>query len=291
MNVLFVTGRLAEQPLRRVVGELGGSAGILPEVAVLGISVAALMHVEFVRRKLRVPQHIDRVVLPGWCQGDLPQLDRHFGKPFERGPKDLHDLPEFFGQKERSPIDLSRFDIEILAEINHVPRLSDAEIVKHAEDYRAGGADVIDLGCIPGERWPRAAAVTHLLRDQNFRVSIDSFDRREVEEAVSAGIDDIPQASCQEADGDPLTADQRGFPRPFPAAMSCDIGAYEQFTCAGVQFNQPGAFSGCPSPVVPQVTQPTKKKCKKKRKKKAASAANKRSPAAAKKCRKKKKKK
>src|SRR5205807_7550300 len=98
LNVLFVTGRLAEQPLRRVVAALAASAGIVPEVSVLGISVAALMHVDFVRRKLRVPAHIDKVLLPGWCQGDLARLEGHFGKSFERGPKDLHDLPEFFGQ-------------------------------------------------------------------------------------------------------------------------------------------------------------------------------------------------
>jgi len=55
LKVLFVTGRLAEQPLRRVVAALAGSAGFVAEVAVLGISVAALMYVEFVRRKLRVP--------------------------------------------------------------------------------------------------------------------------------------------------------------------------------------------------------------------------------------------
>jgi dihydropteroate synthase-like protein len=187
--VLFVTGRLAEQPLRRIAGELANAAGILPEVAVLGISVAALMHVEFVRRKLRVPRHVDRVVVPGWCQGDLAQLDRHFGKPFERGPKDLHDLPEFFGQKERRPVDLSHYDIEILAEINHAPRLDDAEILRQAEEYRQNGADIIDLGCIPGERWARAADVTRLLRDRGCRVSIDSFDRQEVEDAVAAGAE------------------------------------------------------------------------------------------------------
>jgi dihydropteroate synthase-like protein len=188
-NVLFVTGRLAEQPLRRVVAILAEPAGIVPEVAVLGISVAALMHVDYVRRKLQVPPHIDRVVLPGWCQGDLAELDRHFAKPFQRGPKDLHELPEYFGQSSKEPVDLSPFDIEILAEINHAPRLDDAEIVRQAEDYRAAGADVIDLGCVPGQRWARAGAVTRLLRDQRFRVSIDSFDRHEVEEAVSAGAE------------------------------------------------------------------------------------------------------
>jgi dihydropteroate synthase-like protein len=188
-TVLFVTGRLAEKPLRRVVERVAQPAGIVPEVAVLGISVAALMHVELVRRKLSVPPHVDRVVVPGWCQGDLAELERHFGKPFERGPKDLHDIPEFFGQSPRSKIDLSQFDVEILAEINHAPRLGDAEILAQAESYRLAGADVIDLGCIPGERWPRVGEATRRLREQNFRVSIDSFDRQEVEEAVAAGAE------------------------------------------------------------------------------------------------------
>ena len=188
-NVLFVTGRLAEQPLRRVLGELKESAGFVPEVAVLGISVAALMHVELVRRKLAVAEHIARVILPGWCQGDLSELERQFGKPFERGPKDLHDIPEYFGESGRAPPDLSQFDIEILAEINHAPRLSDSEILKMSAEYRADGADIIDLGCVPGESWPRAGLVTRLLCTEGHRVSIDSFDRREVEDSVAAGAE------------------------------------------------------------------------------------------------------
>ena len=189
LRILFVTGRLAERSLRRVVGEVAGTARFEPEVAVLGISVAALMSVAFVRRKLQVPALIDKVVLPGWCQGDLAELESHFGKPFERGPKDLHDLPQYFGEKNRQPPDLSKFDIEILAEINHAPRLSDAEILRQAQALRADGADVIDLGCIPGETWPRAGAVTRLLCEAGLRVSIDSFDRGEVEDSVAAGAD------------------------------------------------------------------------------------------------------
>lgn len=189
LRILFVTGRLAERPLRRIVGEIAGTAGFVPEVAVLGISVAALMHVDFVRRKLQIPAEIDKVVLPGWCQGNLSELETHFGKPFERGPKDLHDLPEYFGEKNRRPPDLSEFDIEILAEINHAPRLSDAEILRQAQALHADGADLVDLGCIPGENWPRAGAVTRLLCDAGLRVSIDSFDRREVEESVAAGAE------------------------------------------------------------------------------------------------------
>jgi len=188
-RVLFVTGRLAEQPLRRVVAGLPNSAGIVPEVTILGVSVAALMHVDLLRRRLQVPAGIDRVVVPGWCQGDLAVLQEQFGVPFERGPKDLHDLPEFFGQGKRPPADLSQFDIEIIAEINHAPRLCDEEIVAQARALDADGADLIDLGCIPGESWARAGAVTKLLCGEGLRVSIDSFDRREVEEAVAAGAE------------------------------------------------------------------------------------------------------
>lgn len=188
-RVLFVTGRLAEQPLRRVVAGLPNSAGIVPEVTILGVSVAALMHVDLLKRRLQVPAGIDRVIVPGWCQGDLAVLQEQFGVPFERGPKDLHDIPEFLGQGARPPADLSRFDIEIIAEINHAPRLSDQEIVAQARALVADGADVIDLGCIPGESWARAGEVTKLLRGEGWRVSIDSFDRREVEEAVGAGAE------------------------------------------------------------------------------------------------------
>jgi len=199
-RILFVTGRLAEQSLRRVVGQIAGTAGFVPDVAVLGISVAALMSVDFVRRKLQLPSGIDKVILPGWCQGDLTALASHFGMPFERGPKDLHDLPEYFGEKNRKPADLSKFDIEILAEINHAPRLSDDEILRQSQALRASGADVIDLGCIPGESWPRAGAVTRLLRNAGLRVSIDSFDRREVEESVAAGAELVLSVNAMNRD-------------------------------------------------------------------------------------------
>lgn len=53
-RILFVTGRLAEPALRQLLAGLSPKAGFEYEVAVLGISVAALMHAEWVRRKLTV---------------------------------------------------------------------------------------------------------------------------------------------------------------------------------------------------------------------------------------------
>jgi dihydropteroate synthase-like protein len=116
-------------------------------------------------------------------------LSAHVGLPCELGPKDLHDLPMFFGRREHPAPDLSRHTIEIIAEINHAPRLRDAEILGQARALRDAGADVIDLGCIPGDYWRRAGDATRLLRDENLRVSIDSFDQREVESAVSSGAE------------------------------------------------------------------------------------------------------
>ncbi|MFQ5731335.1 MAG: DUF6513 domain-containing protein [Planctomycetaceae bacterium] len=189
MRILFVTGRLAEASLRRVVGPLSATAGFEYDVRTLGISVAALMHVGWVGRKLGDVAGFDRVLLPGWCQGDVSQLSRQFGTAFEAGPKDLADMPEHFGAARRGNVALTEYDIEILAEINHAPRLTDDDILRAAADYRDSGADVIDLGCIPGERWDRAGDVTRLLRNEGIRVSIDSFDRREVEAAVEAGAE------------------------------------------------------------------------------------------------------
>jgi dihydropteroate synthase-like protein len=190
-HVVFVTGKLAEFSLRLVVQPLSAEIGFDFQIAVLPISVAALMQVEWVSRKFSLSDQLgrpDRVILPGWCQGDLGILVSRFEVPFERGPKDLHDLPDYFG-KPRMPPDLSEYQIEILAEINHAPRLGSAKIVLEARTLQKDGADLIDLGCVPGESWDQAGEVTRILRDHGLRVSIDSFDRREVEAAVAAGAE------------------------------------------------------------------------------------------------------
>jgi len=203
-RILFVTGRLAEVSLRELLATLAPRFGFEYDVAVLGISVAALMSVDFVARKLDAPQAIDRVLLPGWCGGDLDVLTQRFGSRFERGPKDMFDLPEYFGGRAKSPPDLSQYDIEILAEINHAPRLSGQELLAKAEKYRRDGADIIDLGGIPDEPWQRIGEATRLLRSEGFRVSIDSFDRNEVESAVEAGAELV--LSCNSSNASWLSA-------------------------------------------------------------------------------------
>jgi dihydropteroate synthase len=189
-RILFVTGRLAEFALRQVLEELAPRAGFVPEVAVLPISVAALMPPKWVARHLVVPPGIDRVILPGHCRGDLgPVVEKAGGLRVELGPEDLRDLPRFFGQDESRLDGYGGFDIEILAEINHAPGLDRATLLEMASRFAAEGADLIDLGCDPGVSWPGVGDAVAALRDSGRRVSIDSFDPIEVGRAVAAGAE------------------------------------------------------------------------------------------------------
>jgi dihydropteroate synthase-like protein len=188
-TILFVTGRLAETGLRETVAELSRQLGFRYEVAVPGIQVAALLHVNLLLKRLQVPAGVDRIVLPGWCQGDLMKLTQHFGVPFERGPKDHRDLPEHFGCGRKKEVSLDGYSIDIIAEINHATRLPVADVVAEAKAMFDAGADLIDVGCVPGESSRSVGDVVQALRDQQLRVSIDSFDRHEVELAVAAGAE------------------------------------------------------------------------------------------------------
>jgi dihydropteroate synthase len=189
-RILFVTGRLAEFALRQVLDELAPIAGFVAEIAVLPISVAALMTPKWVGRVLEVPASIDRVILPGHCRGDLaPLIEKSHGVPVELGPQDLRDLPRYFGQADARKEGYGNHDIEIVAEINHAPQLTIEEIIAQAERFVADGADVIDLGCDPGGMWTGVGDAVKSLRDRGIRVSIDSFDPEEVARAALTGAE------------------------------------------------------------------------------------------------------
>src|SRR5262245_6468364 len=190
-HLLFVTGKLAEPSLRRTLDELAPRADFSYDVAVLPITVVALAPTPWIANHLTLPDtlHFDRVIVPGLCAGDLDIVSRRAGCPAERGPKDLRDLPEFFGKHSGPPPGYGTHDIAILAEINHAPRLSLKEIQTLATDYRAAGADLIDIGCDPGPTWSGTAETIRALRAEGHRISIDSFNPQEVGAAVEAGAE------------------------------------------------------------------------------------------------------
>jgi dihydropteroate synthase-like protein len=182
--VLFVTGTLAEPALRRMLDDM--SPAFACDVAVLRITVAALMTTPWIARFLDAPPDTDLILIPGLCEGDVAVIAAKTGVAVRKGPKDLREIPEYFGHEQLAH-DYGAYDIEIVAEINNAPRLSPDEIRTQAEYYREAGADVIDLGCTPGLAFPGLSGIVRGLVGDGFRVSIDSLDPGEIALAVDAG--------------------------------------------------------------------------------------------------------
>jgi dihydropteroate synthase-like protein len=187
-HIHFVTGKLAEPSLRGVVGELATQLEFDYSISTLGISVAALMTTDWIAARLKPPAETSYVLLPGYCRGELTPLEAAVGKSVRRGPKDLRELPEYFGRRPR-PSDYGVYDIEILAEINHAPQMALVEILAAADALRRDGADVIDVGCDPGGPWSGVETCVRALRDAGHRVSIDSMNIQEIAAAARAGAE------------------------------------------------------------------------------------------------------
>ena len=185
-RVLFVTGKLAEPALRCVLADAA-----LPfeyDVAVLGITVAALMTTAWIAKHLGPPPaDTDLVLIPGLCEGDPDVVRERAGVRVAKGPKDLREIPRWFGRAV--PNDYGAWDIEIIAEINNVPRLARDEVRRAAEYFRESGADIIDIGCTPGLQFPALGDVVRELVGAGMRVSVDSFDPTEIRTAVAAGAE------------------------------------------------------------------------------------------------------
>lgn len=186
-HVLFLTGKLAEPRLQRVLESLA-PLEFTYEVRNPGLSVAALMTAGMIERRVRDAGGADRIMVPGLCRGDLEAVSRTLGVPISRGPDDLKDLPEFFGRGKKC-VDLSRHDVRIFAEIVEAPVLSVAAILARARRYVADGADVIDIGCLPDTEFPRLEEAVMALKDAGMQVSVDSMQPEELLRGGRAGAD------------------------------------------------------------------------------------------------------
>ena len=196
-KTLFVTGKLAEPALRATLERMAPDFPY--EVAVLRITVAALMTTAWIAKHLTDVAGADRIVIPGLCEGDVREIEDHWPVKAEKGPADLRDLPEHFGQKALRE-EYGAHDIRIFAEINNVPYLPREEVVRLAEYYRASGADVIDLGCSLDRKFDDVGEVVSLLRARGFSVSIDTLDPVEILAADRAGVDYVLSLNGQNLD-------------------------------------------------------------------------------------------
>ena len=185
-SLLLVTGRLAEPALRRLVPQLQEQFSVNLSIQVMPITVAALMSPAWLAKHLSIPEKCDGVILPGYCEGDLTPLSATVQVPIHIGPRDIRQLTEFFGGK-LAPLSLDDYSIDIIAEINHAPRYSVDHLVEQANAYKQDGADIIDVGCVPGSTWTDVGLVVRELVDRGLKVSIDSLNPKEIRPAVENG--------------------------------------------------------------------------------------------------------
>jgi len=190
-KLLFLTGKLAQKGLEKVLAEVQANPKSLQfnyRIEQMGVSVAALLTPDLIGRRLKDVGDAEKVIVPGLCQGDLMPLQAQFGVPIERGPDDLKDLPQYFGQQGVAP-DLTKHSVQIFAEIVDAPLLSVEAIVAKAGHFKSQGADVIDLGCLPGLAFPHLADAIQALKQAGFKVSADSMRAEDLLLAGKSGVD------------------------------------------------------------------------------------------------------
>jgi dihydropteroate synthase-like protein len=194
---LFVTGKLAVDALRPTLERM--APDFTYEVAVLNISVAALMDTRWIARHLADARGCEKIMIPGGCPGDPAVIEERLGVPVINGPQDLKDLPAFFGQASIRE-GYGEYRVQILAEIVEAYQMSWDQTLAMAAYYRANGADIIDLGCPPQGGFPDVARVVSGLKERGYTVSLDSFDPESILRADKAGIDLLLSVNSQNLD-------------------------------------------------------------------------------------------
>lgn len=191
---LFVTGKLAADALAATLDRM--AVDFPYEIAVLPISVAALMDTAWIARQLNGTGQAEIVMIPGLCQGDPAWLADKLGIPVVKGPKDLKDIPTVFG-RQRTLEGYGEYRARILAEIVDAYQLSIEEILARAAYFRASGADIIDLGCPVKGNFPRVGEVVAALKRNGYTVSLDTFNSADILEADRAGLDMLLSVNSQ----------------------------------------------------------------------------------------------
>jgi len=221
MRILLVTGRLAEEDVKRLAKRYD------LDVYVADVDVAAFITPSHLKQ-LDLSKY-DLVLVPGLAKGDWKSLEREKGVKIRLGPINISDLPLIL--KNLDKIELShevpackllgniktketiklvesqsdcKFKIgdveiggrmKIVAEIVDATELSNDELIEKIEYYYESGADIIDLG-IPLEfDLEEVRRIVRIARDYCKALSIDTFDRKAIEIGIEQGVDMIMSIS------------------------------------------------------------------------------------------------
>ncbi|QDT09332.1 DUF6513 domain-containing protein [Planctomycetes bacterium K23_9] len=187
----FVTGRLAAPAMREIVSALAQQHGFAHTIGTMPITVAALMTPrwlirQFAKPEVAIPADATHVIVPGYCETGIGELSDALDIPVICGPNDCRAISEWFGGKPLKD-DFGQHDIQIIAEINHAPRMTVEQVLQYASALKNDGADVIDFGCDPVARCDRLGEYVAALTDAGHRISIDTFDPWEAQQGIAAG--------------------------------------------------------------------------------------------------------
>ena len=189
-HIVFLTGKLAKISLDKVLSDISSKNQFTYEVVDIGVNVAALATINIIIKKLDLKNisKATKIIIPGRCRGEIKDLEKFCNKNCVRGPEELKDIPSFLGLQGKD-LDLSKYDTKIIGEITEAPNMSVKEIIKQANTYKKDGADIIDIGCLPSTKFPHLSETIQELKNQNFIVSIDSLDEKNLLAGAKAGAD------------------------------------------------------------------------------------------------------
>lgn len=232
MNILVVTGKLAENTARKSVKNKA-------DVLVLDIEVAAFTTPALLRLSLPHKKY-DLILIPGMSSGDFSGLEKELGIAIRLGPKHAVDLGfvlsfagnadfstkipacELLIEKKRSnaidkaieleknavsPLTLRSLKIggnsrmKVMAEIVDAGNLEKNELVKKIIYFVDSGADIIDLGIsLDTSRPDVRKAVKTAKSVTDIPLSVDTLEPDLINEAIDAGIDIVLSLNSKNID-------------------------------------------------------------------------------------------
>jgi dihydropteroate synthase-like protein len=232
MNILVVTGRLAENTVKKSIQD--GA-----EVLVLGIEVAAFATPALLQRSLPHKKY-DLILVPGLSSGDFSGLEKEINAPVRLGPKHAVDLGfvlsyagdmafstkipacELLKEKrkdtalermaeleERSgaPVSIRSVKLggnsrmKVMAEVVDAGHLSENELTNRIQYFIEQGADIIDLGLsLDTEEEEVRRAVNTARSAACVPLSVDTLDPCLLNTALDSGIDMVLSLNSRNMD-------------------------------------------------------------------------------------------
>ncbi len=221
MNILVVTGRLAEKAVKR-------SVQTEAEILFLDIEVAAFTTPGLLRRSLPHKKY-DLILIPGLASGDFSGLEKEINTPIRLGPKHAVDLGFVLSFAENTPFSsqipacelligkkrsnaigkINELELEatgflfikgvkiggnsrmkVMAEVVDAGHLEQQELIDRILYFEDQGADIIDLGMsLETTKEEVRTAVLTARSVTSLPLSIDTLDPDLINEGLDAGAD------------------------------------------------------------------------------------------------------